>query len=117
LNTVKTGYGSKPRTLSERAILFPPNQRKIHGASSLIIPSARSGDLLKETAAARHIEQLRFSIEAYRLEQAVYPQSLDAVSRSADPWGRPYVYRVTEASFSLFSAGADGTEHTADDIY
>lgn len=84
---------------------------------ALIVPAAKTGDMLKEVRAARQIGQIRFAIEAYRLEHSAYPQQLDALSQSADPWGRPYIYRPAGAYFSLSSAGVDGAEQTEDDIF
>jgi general secretion pathway protein G len=38
-----------------------------------------------------------------------------------DPWGHPYIYRCpgqhTGVDYDLFSAGPDGQENTADDIF
>ncbi len=75
------------------------------------------GNVLKEFKASQQVEDLRFSIETYRLEHAAYPQTLEVLSDSADPWGRKYIYRVSENSFFLSSAGADGREGTGDDIF
>ncbi len=67
--------------------------------------------------ATEHIEELRLLIETYRIEHSVYPRDLSGISNAKDPWGRPYVYRVSENTFSLRSAGPDGIEGTGDDIY
>jgi hypothetical protein len=67
--------------------------------------------------AAEHVEQLRFRIEAYKIEHSAYPQSLSVISDAKDPWGRPYLYRVTGNAFLLQSAGPDGVANTKDDIY
>lgn len=72
---------------------------------------------LKEFKASKHVEELRFRIEAFRLNHSVYPQNLEQISHSKDSWGRHYIYRVSDNSFYLISAGADGKEGTADDIY
>ncbi|MHB8882974.1 MAG: DUF4388 domain-containing protein [Thermodesulfovibrionales bacterium] len=63
------------------------------------------------------IEDLRYRIEAYKIEHAAYPETLAPVAPGVDPWGRPFLYRVNEAGFILLSAGADGKEGTNDDIY
>ncbi|MDH5203153.1 MAG: type II secretion system protein GspG [Nitrospirota bacterium] len=39
------------------------------------------------------------------------------LSNKLDSWGRPFIYRSSENTFILLSAGADGKEGTADDIY
>jgi hypothetical protein len=67
--------------------------------------------------AAEKIEELRFRIEAYKIEHSSYPQSLSVISKAKDPWGRPYLYRVTENTFILESAGPDGIADTKDDVY
>lgn len=72
---------------------------------------------IKGLRAAGNIEELRFKIEAYRLEHSAYPPTLDLISQAGDPWGRPYIYSVTDRSFYLASAGADGKEGTPDDLY
>ncbi|MEW6109485.1 MAG: DUF4388 domain-containing protein [Nitrospirota bacterium] len=88
---------------------------------SLIISSAvvflQKDAVLREFKTSEKIKDLRFRIEIYRLEHSEYPRTLDIISGSADQWGRPYIYRVDENTFSLFSAGADGKEGTDDDIY
>ncbi len=73
--------------------------------------------ILNEYKASQNIENLRFMIETYKLENSVYPQKLNTISHSIDPWGNPYIYRVSDNSFHLFSAGFDGKEDTEDDIY
>jgi hypothetical protein len=67
--------------------------------------------------AAEQIEELRFRIEAYRIEHSSYPQSLSVISEAKDPWGRPYLYRIAENAFLLESAGPDGIPDTKDDVY
>jgi hypothetical protein len=64
--------------------------------------------------ASEEIDKLRYSIEAAREEKGAYPASLD---NKADPWGNPYVYRVTENGFVLKSPGPDGKPGTEDDVY
>ncbi len=71
----------------------------------------------KVVRAAEKIEQLRFRIEAYKLEHSAYPQRLSEISDARDPWGIPYIYRVAGNTFLLESAGPDGIADTHDDIY
>lgn len=84
---------------------------------SLSVMLITRGSAFKEFKAAEKIENLRFRIEAYRLEHPAYPQTLAEVSHAKDPWGRNFIYRVSENSYYLVSAGADGRESTGDDIY
>ncbi len=84
---------------------------------SLTITVFHKGGLARELSAGGKLETLRFRVEAYKLEHSSYPPTLDAVSGEKDPWGHPYIYRVSGDSFYLASAGADGKEGTEDDIY
>lgn len=70
----------------------------------------------KEFRAAEKIEDLRFRIEAYRLSNSAYPQTLGVISTEKDPWGYDYIYQNSGDSFSLLSAGPDGRQGTADDV-
>ncbi len=79
--------------------------------------AGRQQDVFKKFRAAGSLEDLRNRIEMYRFEHAAYPQSLDLVSAGKDPWGRAFLYQVSNDGFSLFSAGPDGKEGTDDDIY
>ncbi len=84
---------------------------------SLAITAFYKGGLARELSAGGKLDALRFKIEAYKLEHSSYPPALDAVSAEKDPWGHPYIYRISDDSFYLASAGADGKEGTGDDIY
>ena len=90
-------------------------------AASLVLSLAviflQEDDTLKVFSAAKRIEDLRFSIEAHRLRHAVYPPALPSLEGTDDPWGRPYIYAVSENTFTLKSSGPDKTEGTKDDIY
>jgi len=77
----------------------------------------QKGEHLKNFNAYKKIDGLRVKIETFQLEHATYPLTLDQITQSKDVWGRPYIYRMTDDSFYIFSAGADGVEDTADDIY
>jgi general secretion pathway protein G len=87
----------------------------------------------KVTAARTQLETLGLALDAYRLDNDYYPstaQGLDALVRlpsgepaprrwrgpylkrgvPADPWGRPYAYRVLDGDqYELQSLGRDGT--------
>jgi len=84
---------------------------------SLTITAFNKGGLTRELSVGGKLDTLRFRIEAYKLEHSLYPPALEAVSVEKDPWGRPYIYRISDDSFYLASAGADGREGTQDDIY
>ncbi len=70
--------------------------------------------------ARAQIDSFEKALDQYRLEHRRYPTSeegLEAIrpylkkALPADPWGRPYVYRVAAAGqteFELFSYGRDG---------
>lgn len=74
-------------------------------------------DVFKIFSAANKIDELRVKVEKFKLEHSTYPPGLDQITRSKDTWGNPYIYRTTEDSFYIASAGADGVEGTKDDIY
>ena len=92
----------------------------------------------KEAAARSQIEMLGAALDAYRLDNDVYPtaaQGLEALRREplaeprprnwrgpylrkevpVDPWGRPYVYRspgvANPGAYDLLSYGRDGKEN------
>ena len=71
----------------------------------------------KSYQASEEIDRLRFLAETYKVENSRYPASLEHVGNATDPWGNPYVYKVTDTGYTLFSAGPDGTPGTSDDIY
>ncbi|MBM4140681.1 MAG: DUF4388 domain-containing protein [Nitrospira sp.] len=84
---------------------------------SLFLVVFHRDDVFKKFNASQTIEDFRFIVEAYKFEHGSYPKTLDVLSNKLDPWGRPYIYRSSENTFILLSAGADGKEGTADDIY
>jgi hypothetical protein len=71
----------------------------------------------RELRESKKIDSFRVKIESYKYEHGSYPPTLDLVTGSTDIWGRPYIYRVSEDSFFIASAGPDGLEHTNDDVY
>jgi hypothetical protein len=74
-------------------------------------------DTVKKFRASKTVENLRSKIEAYTFEHGEYPEALDVVSNTVDPWKRPYVYKNRENTFTVMSMGADGKEGTWDDIF
>lgn len=111
VEAVKRTKAVLPIRLLVSAVLF------ISLIFSLSVAAFDSAGLSKEFRAGGKLETLRFEIEAYKHEHSFYPHSLDIISRERDPWGHPYIYRVSGDSFFLSSAGADGKEGTGDDIY
>lgn len=77
----------------------------------------QKSDVFKIFSASKKIEGLSLKIETFQLEHSTYPLTLDQITQTKDVWGRPYIYRMTDASFYIASAGADGIEGTKDDIY
>lgn len=75
------------------------------------------GDYLKKLRAAREVTDLRLRIDTYKAAHGEYPASLEGMTHTVDPWGRHFVYKVTDNSYILRSPGADGVAGTPDDIY
>jgi len=73
--------------------------------------------IFKETRNSMEMERLKDSIDIYKAVSGQYPQSLEVITDKKDPWDKPYIYRVTEEGFTLFSSGHDGIEGTEDDVY
>lgn len=84
---------------------------------SLVVVFIQKDETLNVYAAAKTVDELRFSIERYRLRHSAYPQTLAELTDIRDPWGQPYLYSVSENSFALRSAGPDMTRGTKDDIF
>ena len=76
-----------------------------------------SGDPPKKTRAVKDLEELRFKAEVYKYKNGSYPANIDQLGGRKDPWGRPYVYYLSDGVLVIFSAGPDGKTGTADDIY
>ena len=71
----------------------------------------------KRYAASAEIDRLRFFLEVYRVENGRYPAGLESVGKTTDPWGNPYVYKVTDSGYTLSSSGPHGVPGNGDDIY
>ena len=84
---------------------------------SFVVVFMQKDDTLKVFDASKKIREIRFSIEAARLKNATYPPSLSAITNEPDPWGRPYIYTVSENGFFVKSSGPDRTDGTSDDVY
>jgi hypothetical protein len=73
---------------------------------------------VSETKMRFNIERLKNDIDKYSVMKGHYPKSLEVITKGErDLWDRPYIYRVTESGFTLFSTGPDGVEGTDDDVY
>lgn len=77
----------------------------------------QKGEYLKNFSASKEIDEFRVKIEKFQLEHSTYPLTLSQITQAKDVWERPYIYRITDDSFYIVSAGADGVEGTKDDIY
>ena len=84
---------------------------------SLAVVFIQKDNMMTVFSAAKKIDDLRFRIEEHKLLHGAYPQTLSAFTDVKDPWGNPYIYRASDSSFILKSAGPDMTEGTKDDIY
>ena len=85
--------------------------------------------------ASTQIKNFKQALETYKLFIGSYPDSLEALHEApsnladpskytqiykeaipADPWGRPYEYKLNGADYELRSLGADGQSGTDDDV-
>jgi len=105
----------------KKGISYPPFITPVIFLASFFIaiisfPSQRAdhADRIKTSA---DIDNLRFVVEAYKYENGSYPQSIAQIAKTADSWGRQYIYKPAVDDFVLFSAGPDGKEGTEDDVY
>ena len=96
----------------------------------------RARDKGRITTAEMEIQNIVQGLEAFNTETARYPSNeegldvllqkigglapiLNKKGRLDDPWGKPYMYRVTvdeEEPFEVSSGGMDGVAGTPDDI-
>jgi general secretion pathway protein G len=68
-----------------------------------------SVEYAREGRAVADIQLMNRDFERYRLDHGSLPESLDDVYSTprVDPWGRPYVYRVTEAAGDVCGGECD----------
>lgn len=85
--------------------------------------------------AKSQISQYKNALEQYRLMIGSYPSALEALHEApsdladptkyepvlkdpiaADPWDRPYEYKLNGAAYELLSLGPDGQSGTDDDV-
>lgn len=73
---------------------------------------------LDRAKTSEDIDKIRFLIEAYKYETGAYPSSISQVTgKIIDRWGSPYIYKVGNNDFVLYSMGPDGIVGTEDDIH
>lgn len=73
--------------------------------------------VFRETSVVTNLELIKNRTDVYRVTNGRYPEKLDELGGGEDPWGRPYVYRLKDDGFIIFSLGRDGIEGTDDDVY
>lgn len=74
--------------------------------------------MLNEFVASYQLQMLRSDVDRYRVISGRLPAQIEEVSRNeTDRWGNPYLYRLNNDGFVIFSTGKDGVEGTEDDIY
>lgn len=92
-------------------------------------------DRASKMNASTQIKGFKQALETYKLLIGSYPSSLDALHEAppdladpskytqvykdaipADPWGRPYEYKLNGADYELRSLGPDGQSGSDDDV-
>jgi hypothetical protein len=73
--------------------------------------------IFKDTRNSLKMERLKETIDIYQAVNGRFPPGIEVITDKKDPWNKPYIYRVTEEGFTLFSSGPDGVEGTEDDVY
>jgi hypothetical protein len=84
---------------------------------SLVTVFFEPHNVFQRFRASEAVDDLRFRIAAHKFEHGAYPADLLTIDHRSDPWGNQYIYRPGENSFLVLSAGPDGKEGTADDVY
>ncbi len=73
--------------------------------------------VFKQTRIVSEIERLKTQVDIYNITNGRYPEHINTITTKKDAWGKPFIYRLTENNFKIFSSGPDGIEGTEDDIY
>ncbi len=92
-------------------------------------------DTANKMTASNQIKGFKQALETYKLLIGSYPGSLEALYQApsdlpdpskytqlykepipADPWGRPYEYKLNGADYELRSLGPDGQSGNDDDV-
>ncbi len=95
----------------------------IYGVIFIILVSVFIGNfyalnMFRGVRSSFAMERLKNDVDIYNAVNGFYPHSLGTITeKEKDLWGRPYVYKLTEDGFKLFSSGPDGVEGTGDDVY
>ncbi len=88
---------------------------------SLLAHSSET-ELLKTYASRNRIERVERSVQAFYLDRGVMPENLDVLTSTgylpaadgADPWGRPYTYRLDASAYEI--AGHDSEGDAREDL-
>jgi hypothetical protein len=102
------------------------SERFVHTAtfslSALILIFSLIGGILdmkvfRMLSSVSKLERTKKRLDVFRVINGSYPEKIYEVTGSEDSWGRPYVYRLKDDGFIVFSRGQDGIEGSNDDLY
>lgn len=103
-------------------------------AGLVVVNAVGVSDEANKKAAKTQISSISNLINVYRLNVGQLPTTLEALSTQpsdvdpskwsavtekpvpADPWGRPYEFKINGSKFEIRCVGPDGQSNTADDI-
>jgi hypothetical protein len=75
-------------------------------------------DRARELRIQQEIRYLRHEIEQRHALRGEWPEDWSFLRRSAlDPWDREYLFEIEDGRAVVHSAGPDGEDGTADDVY
>jgi hypothetical protein len=74
-------YGYLPYLVVAASLIF-----------SLVVVFIQKDETLKVFSAAKTVDELRFTIEKFRLQHDAYPRTLSELTDARDPWGYPFIY-------------------------
>lgn len=115
----------KPPEVEER-LAFKLAQKPviiaIYAVSVLLVMFSLKGfydsiGALRQLKNLTQIESIKRDIDIYAIKSGDYPSNIQSVTTAEDPWGRPFMYRLEDNGFVLYSKGKDGIEGTEDDVY
>jgi hypothetical protein len=88
-------------------------------------PKGSTPDAVGKLFTRDGLDNVKIAVELYKKETGRYPDSLEQLiaqkrirgkSIIEDAWGNTYLYTKSDDSYTLFSAGPDGTPYTSDDV-
>jgi general secretion pathway protein G len=104
-------------------------------AGAVVVNAVSVSDDANKKFAKSQIASLTNSVNLYRLQVGALPSTLDALYNQptdladpskwsrvldkpvpADPWNRPYEYKLSGSTFEIRCLGPDGQANTEDDI-